>query len=149
MSASVVRLVMPAKSEYLILARLALAGIAREVPIEESVLADLKLAVTEACANAVRHAYAGAPGVVEVRFAVEPEWIEIVVSDDGDAQHVSAIPAGLPADDGLAESGMGLAIIEAVVDELDVSPRGGGDGANGTVVRMTKRFATPPAADAG
>ena len=77
-----------------------------------------------------------------------PSSIEIVVSDDGDAQHVPAnLPSGLPADDGLAESGMGLAIIEAVVDELDVSPRGGGD--NGTVVRMTKRLATPPAADAG
>ena len=148
MSASVVRLVMPAKSEYLILARLALAGIARETPIEESVLADLKLAVTEACGNAVRHAYAGAPGVVEVRFAVEPGSIEIVVSDDGDSQHVPAtLPSALPADDGLAESGMGLAIIEAVVDALDVAPRGGGH--NGTVVRMTKRLATPAAADAG
>ena len=148
MSASVVRLVMPAKSEYLILARLALAGIARETPIDESVLADLKLAVTEACGNAVRHAYAGAPGVVDVRFAVEPGSIEIVVSDDGDAQHVSAtLAAALPADGVPAESGMGLAIIEAVVDELDVAPRGGGD--NGTVVRMTKRLATPTAADAG
>jgi len=147
-SESVVRLVMPAKSEYLILARLALAGIARETPIEESVLADLKLAVTEACGNAVRHAYAGAPGVVEVRFAVEPGSIEIVVSDDGDAQHVSAtLAAALPADAVPAESGMGLAIIEAVVDALDVAPRGGGN--NGTVVRMTKRLATPHAADAG
>jgi serine/threonine-protein kinase RsbW len=147
-SASVVRLVMPAKSEYLILARLALAGIARETPIDESVLADLKRAVTEACGNAVRHAYAGAPGVVEVRFAVEPGSIEIVVSDDGDAQHVSAtLPAAPPAGDVPAESGMGLAIIEAVVDELDVAPRG--SGSNGTVVRMTKRLATPAAADAG
>jgi serine/threonine-protein kinase RsbW len=147
-SASVVRLVMPAKSEYLILARLALAGIARETPIEESVLADLKLAVTEACGNAVRHAYAGAPGVVEVRFAVEPGSIEIIVSDDGDTQHVPApLASGLPAEDGLAESGMGLAIIEAVVDALDVAQRSGGN--NGTVVRMTKRLATPPPADAG
>jgi serine/threonine-protein kinase RsbW len=147
MSESVVRLLMPAKSEYLILARLALAGIARETPIEESVLADLKLAVTEACGNAVRHAYAGAPGVVEVRFAVEPGSIEIVVSDDGDAQHASAAaPATLPADDIPAESGMGLAIIEAVVDELAVSPRGGGD--RGTVVRMTKRLAARDAAGA-
>ena len=145
MSASVVRLVMPAKSEYLILARLALAGIARETPIEESVLADLKLAVTEACGNAVRHAYAGAPGVVEVRFAVEPGSIEIVVSDDGDAQRAApALPATMPADEP-PESGMGLAIIEAVVDELDVSARDGAHG--GTVVRMTKRLAAQPAAD--
>lgn len=146
MSASVVRLVMPAKSEYLILARLALAGIARETPIEESVLADLKLAVTEACGNAVRHAYAGAPGVVEVRFAVEPGSIEIVVSDDGDAQRATpALPATMPADDDPPESGMGLAIIEAVVDELDVSARDGTD--RGTVVRMTKRLTAQPAAD--
>ena len=146
MSASVVRLVMPARSEYLILARLALAGIARETPIEESVLADLKLAVTEACGNAVRHAYAGAPGVVEVRFAVEPGSIEIVVSDDGDAQHVTpALPATMPADGEPPESGMGLAIIEAVVDELDVSARDGTD--RGTVVRMTKRLPAQPAAD--
>ena len=146
MSASVVRLVMPAKSEYLILARLALAGIARETPIEESVLADLKLAVTEACGNAVRHAYAGAPGVVEVRFAVEPGSIEIVVSDDGDAQRAApALPATMPADGEPPESGMGLAIIEAVVDELDVSARDGAD--RGTVVRMTKRLTAQHAAD--
>ena len=58
---------MPAKAEYLILARLALAGIAREVPMSEPALADLKLAVTEACGNAVRHAYAGAPAWCAVR----------------------------------------------------------------------------------
>ena len=146
MSASVVRLVMPAKSEYLILARLALAGIARETPIEESVLADLKLAVTEACGNAVRHAYAGAPGAVEVRFAVEPGSIEIVVSDDGNAQRAApALPATMPAADESPESGMGLAIIEAVVDELDVSARHGDR--RGTVVRMTKRLTAPAAAD--
>ena len=84
MSEQVVRLVMPAKSEYLILARLALAGIARQTPISEDVLADLKLAVTEACGNAVRHAYADATGVVEVRFVVAPESIEIEVRDDGE-----------------------------------------------------------------
>ena len=71
MTASVVTLVMPAKSEYLILARLALAGIAREVPMSEAVLADLKLAVTEACGNAVRHAYGDGHGVVRVRFVVD------------------------------------------------------------------------------
>ena len=58
---------MPAKAEYLILARLALAGIAREVPMSESALADLKLAVTEACGNAVRHAYGDAQGEVARR----------------------------------------------------------------------------------
>jgi serine/threonine-protein kinase RsbW len=139
MSAEIVRLVMPAKSEYLILARLALAGIARQIPIEETVLADLKLAVTEACGNAVRHAYADAGGVVEVRFMVAPGSIEIEVRDDGDSpqQGVGAVTT-LPLDGMPAESGMGLAIIEAVVDRVDVVARS--DGEPGTLVRMTKRL---------
>jgi serine/threonine-protein kinase RsbW len=133
-SANVVTLVMPAKSEYLILARLALAGIAREQPIEESVLADLKLAVTEACGNAVRHAYGDDPGVVRVRFVVEREQIEIEVADDGTVGRTRAQPAP-PADNALVESGMGLAIIRAVVDELVIDDA---TDASGTVVTMRK-----------
>jgi serine/threonine-protein kinase RsbW len=135
-----VTLTMPAKSEYLILARLALAGIAREVPMSESVLADLKLAVTEACGNAVRHAYPDDPGTVRVRFEVDTSSIAISVEDDGAGAEAVA-PAGATLDaDGMAESGMGLAIIDAVVDALDVDrPREG----TGTLVRMHKRLRTP------
>ena len=57
MNETVVRLSFPAKPDYLLLARLALAGVARSLPVGPELLADLKLAVTEACGNAVRHAY--------------------------------------------------------------------------------------------
>jgi two-component sensor histidine kinase len=70
-SRDVVSLVIPARTEYLILARLALAGIARGTPIDESTLADLKLAVTEACGNAVRHAKPSEHGVVLVDLGSE------------------------------------------------------------------------------
>jgi len=136
MTAETVRLTIPAKTEYLILARLALAGIARGVPMSETALADLKLAVTEACGNAIRHAYDADRGVVRVVYALEPGAIEIRVEDDG---------GGLPGEsavelldfDELAESGMGLAIIRAVVDEFDVQE--GSEGA-GTLVRMRKQL---------
>ena len=59
MTERVVRLTFPAKAEYLLLARLALSGLARELPLDDELVADLKLAVTEACGNAVRHAYSG------------------------------------------------------------------------------------------
>jgi serine/threonine-protein kinase RsbW len=62
--AAVVRLSFPAKTDYLLLARLALSGLAREAPVDEELLADLKLAVTEACGNAVRHAYPEGAGEV-------------------------------------------------------------------------------------
>ena len=135
MSASVT-LVMPAKAEYLILARLALAGIAREIRMTEDVLADLKLAVTEACGNAVRHAYSLEHGVVRLTFRIEPEQIEIEVADEGaGGNHQPALET--PTDDMPAESGMGLAIIKAIVDELEI---GGPTIESGTVVRMRKRL---------
>jgi serine/threonine-protein kinase RsbW len=136
-SREVVRLVIPARTEYLILARLALAGIARGTPIDEATLADLKLAVTEACGNAVRHAQLAEHGVVHVDFGLADGAIEIRVEDSGPG--IGALPV-TEADEGdeLAESGMGLAIIRALVDELEIVDRESGPG---TVVRMRKRLA--------
>ena len=134
MTSNAVTLTMPAKAEYLLLARLALAGIAREVAMSESVLADLKLAVTEACGNVARHAYPSAPGVVHIRFEATEDSIEITVEDDGTGSVAtdweSRIDGPVPRGEG-----MGLTIIRAVVDELQVVPRGD---AAGTVVRMRK-----------
>jgi serine/threonine-protein kinase RsbW len=132
----VVRLVIPARTDYLIVARLALAGIARGTPMDDGTLADLKLAVTEACGNAVRHAQPSEHGVVRVDFDVEDGTIEIRVEDAG-----PGIGSGSPPDDErdeLAESGMGLAIIRALVDDFEIR---GGEGGRGTVVRMRKRLA--------
>ena len=138
-SDAVVRLTFPAKADYLLLARLALSGVARTTQMDDELLADLKLAVTEACGNAVRHAYGDGEGLVELAFLVGPESVEMIVEDQG-----AGMPAEVPGEpsDTLLESGMGLSIIRAIVDELDVST--GADG-RGTVVRMTKRLpiATP------
>ena len=134
---STVRLTMPAKAEYLILVRLALAGIAREVPMSESALADLKLAVTEVCGNAVRHAYGDEGGAVRVVFAVEPDAIEVTVEDDGAGLSLE-VPDDIRIDEEPVEAGMGLAIIKAVVDDLVVDGRPDG---SGTVVRLIKSLA--------
>jgi serine/threonine-protein kinase RsbW len=130
-----VRLSFPAKPDYLLLARLALSGIARQLPVGDELLADLKLAVTEACGNAVRHAYPDGTGGVTVAFVVRDDAIEITVEDRGAGIRPALVPDGpvvLPVD-----GGMGLAIMRTIVDELDV--RDGRDG-RGTVVRMTKRL---------
>ena len=46
-----IRLTIPAKAEYITLGRLALTGLSRLRPLGEETLADLKLALTEACSN--------------------------------------------------------------------------------------------------
>ena len=125
----------PAKAEYLILTRLALAGIAQTIRIEEDVLADLKLAVTEACGNAVRHAYDRDDGAVRAVFDVTDAEITIRVEDDGAGLPDAPAEAEWPSVEDLEDGGMGLAIIRAVTDELDVER--GYDG-RGTVLRMRK-----------
>jgi serine/threonine-protein kinase RsbW len=136
-SGDVVTLVIPARTEYLILARLALAGIAREVEIDPGTLADLKLAVTEACGNAVQHAQPNDGGIVTIRMAVDDDAIEITVADDGPGIDTPSIPA-VPEGE-VPESGMGLAIIHALVDRVEIGP---GDGGRGTVVRMRRLRST-------
>ena len=83
MSDRVVRLTFPAKAEYLLLARLTLSGLARELPIEEELLADLKLAVTEACGNVVRHAYPGDEGDVSLVVTIGDSRLLLTVEDYG------------------------------------------------------------------
>jgi serine/threonine-protein kinase RsbW len=139
MSETIVRLSFPAKADYLLLARLALAGVARSLPVGPELLADLKLAVTEACGNAVRHAYGGGEGSVGVEFVLGEDRLEMIVEDEGSG-------IGLPIEEIVPEKadeapsepidgGMGMAIIRAIVDELDVRD---GIGGRGTVVHMTK-----------
>ncbi|HEU0304223.1 MAG TPA: anti-sigma regulatory factor [Gaiellaceae bacterium] len=132
---AVVRLTFPAKAEYLVLARLVLSGIAKEVPMSEIALADLKLAVTEVCGNAVRHAYEADPGEVRVAFRMEPEGIEVSVEDEGAGAAFPDVDESALME-GPVESGMGLAIVRAVMDEVAIE-----DGTSqGTVVRMRKRL---------
>jgi serine/threonine-protein kinase RsbW len=140
MAEAVVRLRFPAKADYLLLARLVLAGLARSLPVDQEVLADLKLAVTEACGNAVRHAYRAGEGSVGVAFVVAGDRLEMIVEDEGSGIALPPLDAEWAASGGsLPEGGMGMAIIRAIVDELEV--RDGADG-QGTVVHMTKYLAT-------
>src|SRR3954447_9926244 len=80
-----VRLTIPARAEYITLCRLALTGIARVRDFSDEVLADLKLALTEAASNSVRHAYAAdEAGVVEISYELFADRLVIEVTDEGE-----------------------------------------------------------------
>src|SRR5690242_12618517 len=84
-SAQAIRLTIPAKPEYITLGRLALTGIARlrAEPLSQEVLGDLKLALTEACTNSVRHAYADGTGLVQIVYELHSDRLVVEVSDTG------------------------------------------------------------------
>jgi serine/threonine-protein kinase RsbW len=130
-----VHLTIPAKPEYIALCRLALAGLSSLGRVPGEAVADLKLALTEACSNSVRHAYGhNGDGVVEITYEVHPDRMVIEVLDDGKGfipDERSSSP------EALTESGLGIAIIRALADELELGERADGRGSR---LRMVKRL---------
>jgi serine/threonine-protein kinase RsbW len=127
-----VSLVIPAKAEYIALGRLALTGLLRPLAVEPEVLADVKLALTEACSNSIRHAYADGGGDVAILYELGEGRLAIEVSDDGDGFDPDRPGTGQGE---LDEGGLGIAIIRAVSDEVEFGTREGG---RGSCLRFTK-----------
>ena len=121
-----VRLTIPARAEYITLCRLALTGIARLRELSDELLADLKLALTEAASNSVRHAYGDEKvGVVEISYELFPDRLVIEVTDEGEGFDLTEAE-GRP--DELSEGGLGIAIIRAIADEVEIGAQPGGKG---------------------
>ena len=122
-----VRLTIPARAEYITLGRLALTGIGRLRELSDELLADLKLALTEAASNSVRHAYGENQdvGVVEIAYELHADRLVIEVTDDGEGFDPTEA-AGHP--DELSEGGLGIAIIRAIADQVEIGAQPGGKG---------------------
>jgi serine/threonine-protein kinase RsbW len=133
-----IRLTIPAKPEYITLGRLALTGIARlrPEPLRQEVLGDLKLALTEACTNSVRHAYAGGDGTVQILYELHDDKLVVEVVDEGEGFEPPAEPSSALSDDELTEGGLGIAIIEALADEFEIRERPQG----GSFLRFVKHL---------
>jgi serine/threonine-protein kinase RsbW len=127
-----VRLTIPAKPEYIALSRLALTGLCRVRPLPDDTLADLKLALTEACSNSVRHAYGDAEGHVAISFELHDDRLIVEVADDGSGFEVKE--SGEDGGD-LSEGGLGIAIIRSIADEVEI---GGGPDGRGSRLRFVK-----------
>jgi serine/threonine-protein kinase RsbW len=133
-----IRLTIPAKAEYITLSRLALTGIARlrAQPMSQEALGDLKLALTEACTNSVRHAYDGGEGTVEILYELHADKLVVEVADEGEGFDAPADDAPPLNGAALSEGGLGIASIKALVDELEIRDRAQG----GSSLRFVKNF---------
>ncbi len=130
-----VRLRVPARPEYIALARLALSGLAELSSLSEEDVADLKLALTEAVSNSVRHAYDGGDGFVSIAYELSADALQIEVVDDG-AGFDPDVPEPAEGDE-LSEGGLGIAIIRTIADELEIVSR---PGERGSRLRFVKRL---------
>jgi len=129
-----IQLRIPAKAEYITLCRLALSGLAQLRDIGEDTMADLKLALTEAVSNSVRHGYGDkGDGHVDITYELHTDRLGIQVVDDGDGFD----PDEAPSFDGkeLSEGGLGIAIIRTIADEFEIDSK---PGARGSRLRFVK-----------
>jgi serine/threonine-protein kinase RsbW len=132
--ADTVELRMDARPENLVLARLALGGVVARTTLGEDAVADLKLAVTEACTNAIEHAYSGDQGDNEVvlRFSLDEDALSVEVQDWGSGfdadRHV-------PDDELRDHAGVGLMLIRSLTDELTIA-----SAANGSTITFVRRL---------
>ena len=111
-----VQLSLPARAENVAVVRHVLGAFAEALQLPPELVEDMRLAVTEACTNVVRHAYAdGEDGVLDVLIRPDGDRLELVVSDRGRGLGPSADVTG---------PGLGLPLIAALADsvELDELP---------------------------
>jgi len=128
-----VKLTLPARPENVSVIRHVLGAFAEALRLPDDLVEDLRLAVTEACTNVVRHAYPpDFPGPVEITIVPSEEQVSVVVADFG---------RGIGSSSDTTGPGLGLPLIAAIADEVELQPVPGG----GSRVAMT--FARPRPGD--
>ena len=132
-----IELEIPARAEYVGLARLVVSSLASaRRALADDRVDDLKLAVSEACTNAIEaHADAVVDDRVTVRWSEADDRLLVQIEDRGTGFDPGQLPEHPPVTDPERlnfERGLGIPLIRTLVDEVDFDPS-----AAGTLVRMT------------
>lgn len=129
----------PAKAEYVGVIRLTISGVASRMGYSYDDIEDLKIAVSEACTNAIHHAYPeDEKGEVAIGMGLYKDHIEVMVADHGksfDWQEIrkNAGPIDSTASiESLSEGGLGIYLIETLMDDVKIYDD------SGVVVTMKK-----------
>jgi anti-sigma regulatory factor (Ser/Thr protein kinase) len=123
-------LALPARAANIAVVRHAFGALGEAFAVDEQVLANIRLAVTEACTNVVVHAYpAGHEGPLEIFATLGEEKLVVVVRDEGSGIAPRADSPGL---------GLGLPLIASLTESVLL----GRDDDDRTEVRMTFPLST-------
>ena len=124
-----IKMEIPANPDYVSILRLTTSGIANKLGFSMDDIEDMKVAVSEACSNAVKHSE---DNKVSINFNLLNNGIQIEIIDNGKGYDVDAIET--PDLSNPKEGGLGLFIIQTLMDEVDIESRGN----QGTTIKMTK-----------
>ena len=129
----------PAKPEYVGVVRLTLSGIASRMGYVYEDIEDLKIATSEACTNAVQHAYEiNEGGEITIGYGLYHNRLEVMVADNGQSFNVEKTKEEIGpysmdnSEDDLQEGGLGLYLIDTLMDDVKVFNH------SGVTIFMTK-----------
>lgn len=129
MNFETIKMEIASNPQYVSVVRLTTSGIANKIGFCLEDIEDIKVAVSEACTNAIKHS-------LDNRFSVEYTIFEngltIQITDSGKGYDVEAVSK--PNLEEPKESGLGLFIIQSLMDEVDIKS----DIDHGTIIKMTK-----------
>ena len=132
-----VELHLPSRPEFMLVARMMVSAVASRLLFDVEAIEDIKAAVGEACNNAIEHGCAGEPGsgMIVLRCDISDDALTICIEDDGKGfDPMTAVRKYPDAAVELTERGMGMLLIEALMDEVEYISAPG----DGTRVRMVK-----------
>lgn len=138
-SQDVISLSIPNNAEYVGVVRLAVAGLAARLNYSVDDVENIKIAVSEACSNAIQYAYED-KGIITITCTVEPTELTIQISDTGRGFRPTS-PQTKDFDNPEHDNqglGLGMTFINCLMDEANVESTPG----EGTTVTMRRAIAT-------
>jgi serine/threonine-protein kinase RsbW len=121
-----IELALPARAANIAIVRHAFGALGEALAVDEQILSNIRLAVTEACTNVVVHAYPdGEEGQLEILATLQEEKLVVVVRDEGPGIGPRPDSPGL---------GLGLPLIASLTESVQL---GRDDEDKRTEVRMT------------
>ena len=140
----------PADAEWVRVVRLGVVGVASRLKFFHDDIEDIKLAVSEACNNAILHAAAPRDGVrlplIIIHLTPHEDRLEISVADEGcfddgglPKTSIRLVSPHQESHSELPESGLGLFLMQALMDSVvhHAGPH------RNTIIRMVKYVRTP------
>lgn len=129
MSIETIKMEVCSNPKYVGVIRLTTSGIANKVGFCIDDIEDIKVAISEACTNAIKHS---SDDKFFIEYSIFEEGLTITITDQGKGYNMDSIEK--PNLESPKENGLGLFIIESLMDNVEMESSID----KGTTIKMTK-----------
>ena len=129
MTCETIKMEISANPDLVGIIRLTTSGIANKIGFSIDDIEDIKVAVSEACTNAIKHSYDKSVNII---YTILENGLDIEIRDNGKGYDVKSIDE--PDLTQPRENGLGIFIIKTLMDDVNIQSKDN----EGTIIKMTK-----------